>query len=104
MEARAGEWSGTTEFGSFTFTVSPDGSAITDFSLNYSAGIASGSVSPQSPVEIPIEEDGSFDLSIPDAGVQFRGQFSEDGTRVSGYWEMDIPLAGTFSEEWELER
>ena len=104
LEARAGKWSGTTEFGSFSFEVSADGREITGFALNYRAGITSGSFAPQGEIAIPIGEDGAFDLSVEEAGLVFRGQFGEDGRRVSGLWEMDIPMAGQVSEEWDIER
>jgi hypothetical protein len=105
LEARVGEWSGTTEFGSFTFVVSPDGKKITSLELSYQGGIASGSGSLTPEGEgMPIDEDGSFDLSVPDAQLIFRGQFSQGGTNATGLWEMDIPLTGTLSEEWKIER
>jgi hypothetical protein len=72
--------------------------------LRYQAGIASGSMSPQGEIAIPIGEDGAFDLSIEGAGLVFQGQFSEDGRRASGLWEMDIPMAERVSEEWAIER
>jgi hypothetical protein len=104
LEARAGEWFGRTEFGSFSFEVSADGREITRFALNYQAGIASGSFAPQGEIAIPIGEAGAFDLSVEELELVFQGQFSEDGHRVSGLWEMNIPMAGPVSEEWDIER
>ena len=34
----------------------------------------------------------------------FEVQFSDDGSSATGYLEMEVPLTGTFSEEWEVER
>ena len=54
---------------------------------------------------MPIDEDGSFDLSVPVTQLIFRGQFSQDGTKATGLWEMvDHPFVGTVSEEWGVER
>lgn len=103
-EARAGEWRGATEFGTFSFEVSPDGQKITSFALSYSAGIESGSFEPDGEIAMPIADDGSFDLSIEEIGWVFRGRFSEGGQRASGLWEMETSTMGTLSEEWEIER
>jgi hypothetical protein len=84
--------------------VSADGREITRFALNYQAGIASGSFAPQGEIAIPIGEAGAFDLSVEELELVFQGQFSEDGHRVSGLWEMNIPMAGPVSEEWDIER
>jgi hypothetical protein len=105
LEARAGEWRGATEFGSFTFVVAPGGTEITSIELAYYIGITSGtsSITPEDG-GIPIAEDGSFGVSLPDGQLTFRGKFSQDGTSATGLWEMAIPLHGTSSEEWTIER
>jgi hypothetical protein len=53
--------------------------------------------------ELLIEDDNTFDLSTPDAGVTFRGQFSEDGKSASGLWEVTAS-GETVSEAWAVER
>ena len=108
LEVRVGEWSGTTEFGSFTFIVSPNGRKITSLELSYQDGSVFGSAS-LTPVGEggQIDEEGSFKLAYvePDALVTFRAQFSQDGTSATGLWETDIYQTDTvISEEWEIER
>jgi len=103
-EARSGHWNGKTEFGTFSFTVGPDGQQITGFTLNYNMGIVSGSFRPKGQIAMPIAEDGSFDLSVEGLGLVFRGQFTENSRQANGLWEMDIPMAGRVSDEWQINR
>lgn len=102
LEARSGLWEGTTQFGTFAFTVSPDGTSLTDFDLVYEEGGFTFSVSPEGEVSVPIDETNAVDLQLGDTTFEIR--FSEDGTSASGHLEFDIPLAGRFSEEWQLTR
>ena len=104
LQARSGKWSGTTEFGTFTFEVCEGGRKITSYRLDHQIGGTFGSLDSLGTREVEINEDGSFDLSVAEAGVIFRGQFSEDGRKVSGLWEVNTPQAGTVSEEWTVER
>ena len=105
LEARVGEWSGAMEFGSFTFVVSANGLEITDFTLEYEVAIISGSIAPEGEIAITIKEDGSFILiDVEEQQLLFHGQFSDDGQRVTGVWEMNIPMVGFVSGEWEVER
>lgn len=104
LQARSGKWSGTTEFGTFTFEVCEGGRKITSYRIDYQVGVTSGMLNSEGTPEVQINEDGSFDLSVAEAGVIFRGQFSEDGKKVGGLWEVNIPQADTVSEEWAIER
>lgn len=106
LEARVGEWSGATEFGSFSFVVSPNGKRVTVLDLSYRIGDLSTSSSFTPEGEgMPIDEDGSFNFSVSEPYLNFRGQFSQDGTSATGIWEMDIPFTDTtVSEEWAIER
>ena len=103
-EARAGTWIGSTEFGTFTFDVAPDGQSVTGLSLAYNVGGLSGSIEPQGEFLIPIDQDGSFAMILEQLGLAFVGQISEDGQRATGTWEMDIALAGEVAEDWMVER
>lgn len=104
LQARSGKWSGTTEFGTFTFEVCEGGRKITSYRLDYQVGGTSGTLNSEGTPEVQINEDGSFDLNVAEAGVIFRGQFSKDGKKASGLWEVNIPQADTVSEEWTIER
>jgi DNA gyrase/topoisomerase IV subunit B len=86
--------------------VSPNGRRITSLELSIVVGSSSSSISLIPEGEgMPIDEDGSFDLSVPVTQLIFRGQFSQDGTKATGLWEMvDHPFVGTVSEEWGVER
>jgi hypothetical protein len=102
--SRAGEWKGVTEFGSFAFQVCPGGWKITYYSLEYQIDGAAAPQRLEGRREIAIASDGSFDLSAPEAGVVFQGQFSEDDTRASGRWEIRLPDGGAVSATWAVER
>jgi hypothetical protein len=101
-EARSGTWRGETAFGSFSFTVCEGGRRITDYTLEYTAG-GTQMLSMSEGGELLIDDDNAFDLSTPEAGVTFRGQFSEDGKSASGLWEVTAS-GETVSEAWALER
>jgi hypothetical protein len=101
-EARSGTWRGETAFGSFSFTVCEGGRKITEYALEYAVG-GSQMLSLGESGEVLIDDDNSFDLSTPDAGVTFRGQFGADGKSASGLWEVTVS-GETVSEEWALER
>jgi hypothetical protein len=70
--------------------------------LEYTVG-GSPMLSQGSSGEVLIDDDNAFDLSTPEAGITFRGQFSEDGKSATGVWEV---TAGgeTVSEAWSIER
>jgi hypothetical protein len=102
-QARAGTWRGETVFGSFSFSVCEGGRKITACTLEYTVG-ESTMLSMGGGEEVLIDKEGSFDLSTPEAGVVFRGQFSKSGKRASGVWEITPPGGETVSEEWAVER
>lgn len=104
LQARSGKWSGATEFGTFTFEVCQGGRKVTSYRLDYQVGNTLGTLNSEGTPEVQINEDESFDLSVAEAGVIFRGQFSKDGKKASGLWEVNIPQADTVSEEWTIER
>lgn len=101
-QARSGTWDGDTEFGHFSFTVCEGGGKITHYMLEYRVG-ESSMLSQGSSGESLIDDQNAFDLSTPEAGITFRGQFSEDGKSVTGVWEVTAD-GETVSEEWALER
>jgi len=85
--------------------VSPDGKRITGFELSYRSGITTRTITLTLGGEgLPIGEDGSFDVSLPDAQFAFHAQFSEDGTKATGSWEADDATTGKVSAEWEIGR
>jgi len=100
LEARAGEWHDTTQFGSFTFEVSPDGKTVIDFRLHYEAGggVIKGDIKLTS-LPILINEDDSFKVEFPGEFI-FTAQFSHDGTSALGSWEMFNPIEA--SENWKI--
>ncbi len=103
-QARSGTWRGETEFGSFSFTVCEGGRKITAYTLEYTTGGTTQALAHGGGDEVLIDKEGAFDLSTPEAGVTFRGQFSEDGKRASGVWEVTAPGGDTVAEEWAAER
>ena len=109
-QARAGAWHGETEFGSFSFTVCEGGRKITAYALEYAMDGAAETLSLDAGDEVVIDKEGAFDLSTPEAGVTFRGQFSADGKSASGIWAITptgaaAPVGGdTVSEDWTLDR
>jgi len=103
-EARSGNWQGETGFGSFSFTVCEGGRRIADYTLQFKVDGATQALALGAGEEVLIDKEGAFDLSAPDAGVVFRGQFSADGKSASGVWEITEPEGDTFSEEWTIMR
>jgi hypothetical protein len=103
-EARSGKWQGETAFGSFVFTVCEGGRRISGYTLEYSLGGTTQALALGGGDEILIDKEGAFELSAPEAGVTFRGQFSADGQSSSGVWEITAPGGDTVSEEWAIER
>ena len=103
-KARAGKWQGTTGFGSFSFTVCEGGGKITDYTLQFRVDGATQAVARGGGEEVLIDKEGAFDLSRPEAGSVFRGQFSADGKSASGVWEVIGPDGDTISEEWTVRR
>jgi hypothetical protein len=102
MSARAGRWQGETAFGSFSFTVCGAGRRITGYMLEYTT--AGNTQALGGDIEVPLDREGTFDLSAPEAGMVFSGQFSADGTSASGVWEVAAPGGETVSEEWTVVR
>ncbi len=101
-EARSGTWEGETAFGSFSFTVCEGGRRITDYMLQYTVG-GSPMLSQGGSGEVQIGDEGGFDLSTPEAGITFHGQFSADGKSATGVWEVTAS-GETLSEAWAVER
>ena len=111
IQARSGTWRGETGFGSFSFTICEGGRKITAYTLDYRVGGAAKLLTLGGSPEVPIDDEGSFDLSTPEEGVTFRGRFAADGRSVRGVWEVAPPDGGAppdgakvLSEEWALER
>lgn len=102
-QARAGTWRGETAFGSFSFTVCEGGRKITAYTLEYTTDGTTQALALGGGDEVLIDKEGTFDLSTPEAGVVFRGQFSKDGKSASGVWEVAAP-GGAVSEAWDAKR
>lgn len=100
--ARTGRWEGETAFGSFSFTVCASGRRITGYMLEYTIGGNTQALGGD--IEVLLGEDGAFDLSAPEEGVVFSGQFNADGTSASGVWEVTTASGETVSEEWTVVR
>lgn len=101
-EARSGTWRGETSFGSFSFTVCEGGRRITDYMLQYTVG-ESPMLSQGGSGEVLIDKQNGFELSTPEAGIVFRGEFSADGKSATGVW--GVTTSGeTVSEAWSVER
>ena len=100
--ARPGRWEGETAFGSFSFTVCASGKRITGYMLEYTA--AGNTQALGGAIDVLLGEDGAFDLSSPEAGVVFSGQFNTEGTSASGVWEVTGPEGNTVLEEWTVIR
>ena len=103
-QSRVGTWRGETEFGSFSFTVCEGGRKITAYTLEYTTGGATQALALGGGDEVLVDKEGTFDLSAPEAGVVFRGQFNQDGKSASGVWEITAPGGDTVSEEWVIDR
>ena len=103
-EARSGTWQGETGFGSFSFTVCEGGRRISDYRLQFNVDGATQALARGGGDEVLIDKEGAFDLSEPEAGLVFRGQFSADGKSASGVWEINIPGGDTLTEGWAIER
>lgn len=100
--ARTGRWEGETAFGSFSFTVCASGRRITGYMLEYTTGGNTQALGGD--IDVLLDKEGAFDLSEPEAGVVFSGQFSADGTSASGVWEVTTAGGETMSEEWTIVR
>lgn len=100
-ELRVGDWSGTSDIGTLSFTVLPGGKEITNLVFSYQVGGVSTEIELTSG-SIPISADGSFQFHI--ATFDFQGQFSEDGTSASGTYEVEPPLHDAVSGEWTAEK
>ena len=104
LEARAGRWQGETAFGSFSFTVCGGGRRIEGYRLEYAIGGITQVLASGGGDEVLLDKEGAFELSAPDSGVTFRGQFSADGKSASGVWEISTPGGDTLSEDWTVVR
>lgn len=103
-QARSGMWRGETAFGSFSFEVCEGGGNVTAYTLEYTVGEDTKTLTLGVSDKVPIDDqDNSFDLSRPEEGVTFRGQFGTDGRSASGVWEV-AAHGGTVSEAWAIER
>ena len=103
-QARSGIWRGETAFGSFSFEVCEGRRNVTAYTLEYTMGEDTRTLTLGVSDKVQIDrEDNSFDLSRPEEGVTFRGQFSADGKSATGLWEVAAP-GGTVSEAWAIER
>ncbi len=103
-QARSGIWRGETAFGSFSFEVCEAGGKVTAYTLQYTVGGVTQALRLGIGDQVLIdEEDNSFDLSRPEEGVTFHGQFSADGKSASGVWEVTAS-GETVYEAWALER
>ena len=103
-EARSGKWQGEAAFGSFSFTVCEGGRRIENYRLEYTVGGVTQALAPGGGDEVLVGKEGAFELSAPEAGLTFRGQFSSDGKSASGLWEITTPEGSTLSEEWTVVR
>lgn len=103
-ETRSGRWQGDAAFGSFSFTVCEGGRRISDYALEYTIDGTTQAQALTGGDEVLIDKEGAFDLSTPEAGVTFRGQFSVDGKSASGVWQVTTPDGDTLSEEWIITR
>ena len=103
------DWNADTSFGSFAFTVAPDGSKITTAVIRmqgFRCGGTTLTTTTQTLDQWPIENDAfssdvtldsdqslylSFDGTYDDSTRTFSGTWSEDasGTQCSGDWETD---------------
>ena len=104
IEARSGRWRGETAFGSFSFTVCEGGRRIEGYRLEYTIGGVTQALASGGGDDVSVDNEGAFELSAPDAGVTFRGQFSADGKSASGVWEIRMPGGDTLSEDWTVAR
>jgi len=103
-QARSGIWRGETAFGSFSFEVCEAGGKVTAYTLQYTVGGVTQALRLGIGDQVLIDDEGnSFDLSRPEEGVTFRGQFSADGKSASGVWEVSAS-GETVSGEWAVER
>ncbi len=103
-QARTGIWRGETAFGSFSFEVCAGGGKVTAYTLQYTVGGVTQALRLGIGDQVLIDdEDNSFDLSRPEEGVTFHGQFSADGKSASGVWEITAS-GDTVSEAWAIER
>ena len=93
----SGEWSASTEFGEFDFSVNSEGTGITEISVNFS-GFKCGPVTRSGGFTVkrigsswPIT-DGAFNIILDDSPgyeITISGEFDGSCTGVSGTWEVD---------------
>ena len=105
--AKSGEWTASTEFGEFVFTVESGGKYLTKILFRFSeykcGGVtSSGTVSVEKIVSgWPISSSRvTVDTYVRPWDIAIQGKFDETGTHASGTWE--ISSAGTIcSGTWE---
>lgn len=102
---RAGDWEGSTEFGDFTFTITPVGTAIEDVQYSFhcrdngfnSSNFRMGEPSPLEgrDLRFGVYLAGQVPMAV------WHGEFSRDGQTLSG--ELDI-LGGSCKAEFKITR
>lgn len=91
-EVRAGDWRAVTEFGTFTFTISPDGAAIANVEYAFRCGdntFSSASFRMGDPTPL---EGRKLAFSVWVAGqlpmADWKGTFSRDGGTLKGALDL----------------
>jgi hypothetical protein len=101
----SGEWSASTEFGEFKFTVTPEATRISKIFFNFSkfecggVTISSGHVSVES--LWPITGDQfTVNVNLGFNEITIRGRFHETGSYATGTWEIHS-IGAICSGTWE---
>ena len=114
----AGEWVAQTDSGefTFTFTINPDSTGISEFTLDFSEFYCEGvTISGSSKVTIepmPPITGGQFTIDTkyylqyaPDWDIVIQGMFDEIGTQAFGTWQISSGettcASGTWTSSWE---
>ncbi|MEE9249316.1 MAG: hypothetical protein V3U79_11575 [Dehalococcoidia bacterium] len=111
----AGEWTASTEFGQFAFTVAPDGASISEFDFDFSE-YACGSVTVSGGVNVSVQDpslwpvtngqfDREFEMRIPPLEMLIiRGEFDEAAMLASGTWEVFVTGSVSCAGTWQSSR
>jgi hypothetical protein len=96
-----GEWTASTDFGSFAFTVAPDSTAVTDIAYHFvdwtCGGITlSGDVKEFGPPWSITNRQFTISSNLGGLGMRIQGEFDETGSHVSGTWETHPGCSGTW--------
>jgi hypothetical protein len=101
----SGEWSASTEFGEFKFTVTPEATGISKIFFNFSkfecgsVTISAGQVSVES--LWPITGDQfTVNVNLGFNEIIIRGRFDETDSYATGTWEIDS-IGAICSGTWE---